>query len=117
MTARGDAEGGGVWVDVGAADDVAVGGCRGVEVGTRFVAVYRLAHGYYATDNVCSHQFAFLSEGCIDGDYVECPMHQGRFHIPTGTPQGAPVTEPVDVFPVKVVSGRVQVLVGDPKGI
>jgi nitrite reductase/ring-hydroxylating ferredoxin subunit len=33
---------------------------------------------------------------------VECPLHQGRFHIPTGKAMGAPVTVDIATFPVKI---------------
>jgi nitrite reductase/ring-hydroxylating ferredoxin subunit len=31
-------------------------------------------------------------EGFVDGEEVECPFHQGRFHIPTGHPSAPPCT-------------------------
>jgi len=100
---------GSAWVDVAAPVDVPARGCLGVDCDGRHVALYRLGGAYYATSNVCSHQFALLSEGSVDGEYIECPMHQGRFHIPTGAAQGVPVTAPIAVYPVKVERERVYV--------
>ena len=100
-----------VWIEVAAAEDVPPGRCVGIEVGSRYLAVYNLAGSLYATDNICTHQLAFLSEGQVDGEYIECPMHQGRFHIPTGAAQGEPVTEPIAVYPIKSENGRLFVLV------
>jgi 3-phenylpropionate/trans-cinnamate dioxygenase ferredoxin subunit len=40
-------------------------------------------------------------------DIIECPLHQGRFHIPTGAPKGAPVHLPLRTYPVKVEGGEV----------
>jgi nitrite reductase/ring-hydroxylating ferredoxin subunit len=56
---------------------------------------------------VCTHEFAFLSDGHVDGDCVECPLHQARFHIPTGEARAAPATQPIAIFPVKVDGGSV----------
>jgi nitrite reductase/ring-hydroxylating ferredoxin subunit len=43
-------------------------------------------------------------------------LHQGRFDVTTGQPKGAPVTEPIRVFPVKVEDGRILVDLGDGQG-
>ena len=64
---------------------------------------------FYALNNVCTHQFAFMSEGYVDGEYIECPMHQGRFHIPTGAAQCAPVTQPLKTYPVRTDGGDILV--------
>ena len=99
------------WVHVAAVTDIPEGGCLGVEVGSQYVALYNIGGRYFATDNICSHQMALLSEGSVDGEYVECPLHQGRFHIPTGAPQGVPVTEPIKVFPTKVEGEKLLILI------
>lgn len=54
------------------------------------VAVYRLADGYFATDDRCTHGEAELSEGDIEGDEIVCPFHLGKFAIRTGEPTAAP---------------------------
>lgn len=99
------------WIEVAAAADLPPGTCRGVEVGSKFIALYNLAGRLYASDNICTHQLAFLSEGQVDGEYIECPLHQGRFHIPTGAAQGEPVTEPIAVYPIKQENEKLFVLV------
>ncbi len=104
------------WIDVAATADVPAGGCLGIEIGARHIALYRLGARFFATTNVCSHQFALLSEGSVDGEFIECPMHQGRFHIPTGAPQGLPVTSPIAVYPVKVERERVYVQFDEATG-
>ena len=38
----------------------------------------------------------------IDGDIIECPLHAGQFHIPTGKAMSPPVTEDLKTFAVKV---------------
>jgi nitrite reductase/ring-hydroxylating ferredoxin subunit len=40
------------------------------------------------------------------------PLHQGRFHIRTGKPVGAPVSTALKTFPVKREGGRLLVYVG-----
>ncbi len=84
-----------------------------VRVGDRLIALYRIDGKVYATDDVCSHEFAMLSEGFMEGDEIECPLHQARFHIPTGQVRAAPATDDIATFPVRV-DGE-DILVGVPR--
>lgn len=81
----------------------------GVQVGGRDIAVYNVRGCFYASDNLCTHEYARLSDGFVIDDVIECPRHQGRFHIPTGAPKGAPVHVPLKTYPVKVEEGVVYV--------
>lgn len=81
----------------------------GVQVDGREIAVYNLEGRFFATDNVCTHEHAVLSDGWVIDDVIECPLHQGRFHIPTGRPKGAPVHIPLRTYPVKLEGGMVMV--------
>ena len=80
-------------------------------VGTLAVAVYRAKGQFYATQDVCTHEHAYLSDGVVVDCVVECPFHQGRFDIRTGKALGAPVFEPLETYPIKVVDGRLYVRV------
>ena len=56
------------WVRVAATADVAEGQVMGVRVGERDIALYHLPGGEFrATDNVCTHEYAQLSEGWLEG--------------------------------------------------
>ncbi len=73
-----------------------------VEIEGEEIALFMIDGCRYATSNICTHQLAYMTDGYVDGETVVCPMHQGRFHIPTGAPQGAPVSKPLRVYPVRV---------------
>lgn len=87
---------------VASMDAVPEGGTHRVMVAGEPVCLYRLGDAIYATHDTCTHGVASLSEGYVDGEHIECPMHQGLFHIPTGKATGAPCTHDVRVFPVRV---------------
>ncbi len=80
-----------------------------VEIAGRFISLYRVKDEIYATANICSHEEALLSEGYIDDDEIVCPIHQARFHIPTGRVLCAPATEDILVYPVRITENRVLV--------
>ncbi len=76
------------------------------------IAIYKVEESFYATSGICTHAHAKLCEGYVEGDVVECPLHAGRFHIPTGKAIGAPVTEDLKVYPVRVESGDIFIRLG-----
>ena len=63
---------------------------------------YRIAGKHYVTDGICPHQVARLADGYVIDDIIECPMHNGRFHIPTGRVDGPPACVSLRVYPVQV---------------
>jgi nitrite reductase/ring-hydroxylating ferredoxin subunit len=89
--------------------EIAEGMARSVEIGDRQLALYNIGGTFYATDNRCTHARAYLSEGFIEGDTIECPLHGGRFHIPTGQPLSPPVRAPVCVYPVQVIDDEIYI--------
>lgn len=64
------------------------------------IAIYRLGDDFFATDDLCTHGAASLSEGDIEGDDIICPFHDGSFNIRTGQVTGAPCVTPVASYPV-----------------
>lgn len=73
------------------------------------IAVCRVKGKFYATDDVCTHGQASLSEGVVVGDVLECPLHQGRFCVRTGQTRGGPVNVPLRTYPTKVEGGKVYI--------
>jgi nitrite reductase/ring-hydroxylating ferredoxin subunit len=82
------------------ADEVAPATAREVEVaGLPPLAVYRLADGpVYVTDGICTHAYASLADGFVDGDEIECPLHAGRFCIRDGRATEEPCEEPLKTY-------------------
>jgi nitrite reductase/ring-hydroxylating ferredoxin subunit len=101
------------WVRVAGVKQVAEGEMLATEAGGRKIAVIHLENGdWSAIENVCTHAYALLTDGWLDGDSVECPLHAGRFDVRTGKALCAPVDEDVATFPVRVEGA--DVLVGLP---
>jgi 3-phenylpropionate/trans-cinnamate dioxygenase ferredoxin component len=66
------------------------------------IALYLVDGEVFATHNVCTHQFALLSDGYLEDGCIECPLHQGKFDVRTGAAMCAPVTEPLKTYRVHV---------------
>jgi nitrite reductase/ring-hydroxylating ferredoxin subunit len=102
-----------IWIPIASTADCPGGQGNPFEVQGRHIAVFNLEGRFFATSNVCTHQFALMSDGYVEGEYIECPMHQGRFHIPTGCPQGVPVSEPLQTYPLRIQDGRIEINLTD----
>jgi nitrite reductase/ring-hydroxylating ferredoxin subunit len=97
------------WVEVPGAAALDEDEVIGAEVGGRRVAVARTQGRLLAFDNVCTHQYALLSDGFVEDGAIECPLHQGKFECATGKALCAPVTQAIAVYPVREDGGRVLV--------
>ncbi|TWT10588.1 non-heme iron oxygenase ferredoxin subunit [Reyranella sp. CPCC 100927] len=94
------------WHDVAAPEDVAEDMPITVKLGDRDVGLYRLNGEFYALEDVCPHAYALLSQGFIEGDEIECPLHGAKFHIPTGRCTKEPADRDLRRYDVKLESGR-----------
>lgn len=98
----------GRFVAVGRVEAFGPGG-HFVEVEGRHVALFRLADGFHALDNLCLHHAGPLCEGRIDmTDVVTCPWHGWSYDIRSGRLVQDPRVG-VDRHDVQVVDGVVQV--------
>lgn len=95
------------WHQVVGAEALGEDEAMAVTIAERPIALCRSGGELYALHNVCTHQFALLSDGFVEDGCIECPLHQGRFDLKTGAPLCAPVTQPVRVYRVKTEQGKV----------
>ena len=97
------------WVRAAARSDLAEGEVIGVEVAGHSIALYDVDGNVFATDNICTHAYACLSDGWLDGEVIECPLHAARFDIRSGKVLDPPATEDLKTYPVRIVDGEIQV--------
>ena len=96
------------WVSVARASDIAVGESRIVRVGDVPLAVFHLDDGWYAIEDVCTHDGGPLAEGRLEGCIIECPRHGATFNVKTGAALTFPGVSPVSTYAVRVVGDDVQ---------
>ncbi len=97
------------WAEVAKLDEVPEDGTFRTFLGAEPICLYNTGGAIYATHDTCTHGQASLADGFVDGDKIECPLHQGLFHIPTGKAVGQPCTVDIKAYPVKVENGAVLV--------
>ncbi len=92
----------GNWVRACATGDIDEEDLISWEHGGRSFAIYNTGKGYFATDGMCTHEDQGLAEGFVIGTVIECPLHQGKFDIPSGKALSAPVCVDLKTYPVKI---------------
>ncbi len=97
------------WLAVGPLAELGEGTMKGIEAGDLQIAIYNVEGEIYATDNICTHAFALLTDGFLDGDVIECPLHGGCFKVKTGEGMGAPISEDIKTYPVRIVGDTIEV--------
>jgi naphthalene 1,2-dioxygenase system ferredoxin subunit len=97
------------WVKVAPRADLGEGDVLGVAVAGHDIALYDIDGTVYATDNICSHAYARLSDGWLDNGEIECPLHAGRFEVKTGKATAPPCVDGVRVYPVRVEGEDIQI--------
>jgi naphthalene 1,2-dioxygenase system ferredoxin subunit len=101
------------WVPVAAAAEVGAQTMHATQGGGQSIVIFNVDGSYYATSNVCTHQFAHLSDGWFEGGVVECPLHAGQFDVTTGKGMGPPITCDLRTFPVRVNGDMIEVYLGE----
>jgi naphthalene 1,2-dioxygenase system ferredoxin subunit len=95
------------WIDIASKDDVPEDDVMGFDINAKSIALYQVDGEIFATDNICTHGNARLCDGFLEGHEIECPLHQGKFDIRNGKALCAPLTEDIQIYPVKIEGGRV----------
>jgi phenylpropionate dioxygenase-like ring-hydroxylating dioxygenase large terminal subunit len=90
------------WQKVASLDALRDGGVLGIDVDGTDIALFRMGDEVHATDGICTHAHASLADGFVEGDTIECPLHQALFDIRTGKALCGPATEDLKIYPVKV---------------
>lgn len=101
---------------IAATGEVAPGEIKQYRVEDRPVALCNVDGEFHAFEDVCTHQFAHLSEGEFVGSEIKCPLHGAKFDIKSGAAKTLPAVKPVPKHEVKVEDGNVYVAL-NPKRV
>lgn len=79
------------WIEVARIDDFPIGACRVVHANGVRIAVFRLESGFYAIEDVCSHDGGELASGTLNGREITCPaMAPASTSPPARSPRRQP---------------------------
>jgi len=95
------------WIEVCAAVDLGPADVIRFDHGKKTYALIRDAAGkLFATDGICTHGNTHLADGLVKDNIIECPKHNGRFHLVDGSPARAPVCRGLATYPLEERNGR-----------
>lgn len=97
------------WIRVCKVDDIQEEDLVRFDYDGHTYAIYNTEQGFFATDGLCTHEEQHLEDGIVIGTVIECPLHQGRFDIPTGKALSAPVCIDLQTYDVKTEDGEVYI--------
>jgi NAD(P)H-dependent nitrite reductase small subunit len=97
-----------IWKRACVASELSDGETLGVVLDDEYIALYRVNEEIFATDNICPHAFALLSDGFLDGHVIECPLHGAMFDVRNGKCQSGPY-EDIKAFQIELRDGEVYV--------
>ena len=90
------------FIKVAQVSELKTGEMIAVTIGDDQVLLANIEGNFHAIDDVCSHAYACLSDGDIDGEEAACPLHGGSFNAITRAPMNPPAEEPLRVFQIKI---------------
>lgn len=96
------------WIAVSSAEGDE-GELRAAKAGGVYLALARVGGEWFACDDECTHEECPLSDGELTGTAIVCGCHGSEFDLRTGGVLAGPATEPIAVYPVRVVDGELQV--------
>ncbi|MDO8540755.1 MAG: NADH:ubiquinone reductase (Na(+)-transporting) subunit F [Opitutaceae bacterium] len=112
--AKPDGEG---WIEVCAAADLGLKDVIRFDHAKKTYVLCRDADGrLYATDGICTHGNTHLADGLVMGNDIECPKHNGRFHLTDGSPSRAPICRGLATYPLEQRAGRLYLNLSRPGG-
>ena len=90
------------WQRVTNLGDLDEGEAFPVTVGKTEIALVKLGEQVHGISNICTHEYALLSDGIVEDDCIECPLHQARFDLATGELRSGPACAHLRTYPVRV---------------
>ena len=97
------------WMSVDAASAIEPGSHRIVETDDVRIAVFNIDGNFFAIEDLCSHDYATLADGDLNGDEIICPLHYASFCLHTGHAKQQPADEDIRTYNVRVTDGVVEI--------
>jgi len=103
------------WHRVAGLADLREGEAFAARLGELELALARVDGVVCAFEDVCTHEYASLSQGFLEGGEIECPLHGARFDVATGRCLAPPAERNLRTFPVRIEGEDIYVGVTTPE--
>jgi 3-phenylpropionate/trans-cinnamate dioxygenase ferredoxin subunit len=99
----------GTWVDIGGLEELQTTARLEGDVDGYRVRVVSVGGNLYAFEDRCTHDDSPFDDAPIEDSEIICPRHGARFCLRTGAALSPPAYEPLRIFVVRSVAGRIEV--------
>jgi nitrite reductase/ring-hydroxylating ferredoxin subunit/uncharacterized membrane protein len=100
-------------IDIGPAGELKVNQMKLLHIGQRRIVIGRTEEKYVAFDDRCTHRGGSLAAGSMICGKVQCPWHGSQFDSVTGKNVAGPATDPINVYSIEIIDGRLILHPGD----
>ena len=97
------------WIRITEVENIPVREGRTVKIDRDEIAVFNLGDRFAAIENRCPHSGGPLCDGIVSGATVICPLHGWKVCLDTGDILRPQVSVRVEVYPVRVENGVLEV--------
>jgi 3-phenylpropionate/trans-cinnamate dioxygenase ferredoxin component len=97
------------WIDLGSLSELESTSRLEGDVDGYRVRVASVNGSLYAFEDRCTHDDSPFDDAPIEDCEIICPRHGARFSLRSGEALSPPAYEPLRIFQVREVDGRVQV--------
>jgi len=104
------------WVSVLALEALGPNNLHPIQHGQRRVALFNVDGEIFATDDICSSDLSYLTDGQIEDDHITWPFEDERFNIRTGRVSNAGLDRRIKTYPVRILNGNIEIRVGKSLG-
>ena len=85
-----------------AASEIGDNDSKAFDLDGKQILVCNTKDGFFAVDNICTHQLQELEGGKIRGCFIFCPLHGQRFNLKDGAPIGQLTDKPLPTYALKI---------------
>ncbi|MBI5378214.1 MAG: non-heme iron oxygenase ferredoxin subunit [Thaumarchaeota archaeon] len=97
------------WVKACSIQKLGKGELFGFDYVNKKILLANLNGKIYATDRICTHAEADLSNGILSEEGITCPLHLSVFNLETGMPQNPPAEKPLRTYNVKIEQNEIYI--------
>jgi nitrite reductase/ring-hydroxylating ferredoxin subunit len=97
------------WKEACRLQEVVEGEPFGATVDGMPVCIVKRGGQCHAFEDMCTHELVRLSKGYLEGNTIECPLHEAKFDITSGKALCAPADGDVATYEVRIEGDRILV--------
>ena len=88
-------------------DDIVNGEMIQSTINNKNYLIAKIDNNIYVTSDMCTHEDAELTMGCLDGTKVKCPLHGSYFDLKSGKALNEPADEPIITYKTLIEKGHI----------